>query len=216
MVRWPAFDEGVTGKSIIKNMRKRSKAFTLIEVLLVSSLVAILGLATFHSFGNGLKLWGRAERLNREAEVAIFLDKMAEDLRSTVMASNIAFKGSFTQISFPAIVLTSSDMKSSRAGEGLVDEIGAVQYHFDFDKHIISRRQADYGQALKGRWPKEEAVVATGIDDIRFNYEIASPKGFLLKSEVEGIPLGVIVEIHFSDDSGQHQLKRYLSIPVGG
>ena len=198
-------------------MNKRLKAFTLVEVLVVSSLIAISSIAIFRSFGNGLKLWARAERLNREAEVAIFLDKMSEDLRSTVIVSGLGFKGSTMQVSFPAIILTKADLKSSRASEGLVDQIGAVQYRFDSASHTIFRRQVNYAQAIKARWAQEEFSVASGVTDLKLQYEATSDKGKMLKSEInEGIPSGVMVEVDFSDDSGEHHLKRYLPIVVGG
>ncbi|MBF0490415.1 MAG: type II secretion system protein [Candidatus Omnitrophica bacterium] len=198
-------------------MKLKPKAFTLIEVLLVSSLIAILGIAIFRSFGNGLKLWAKAQRLNRDADVNIFLDKVAEDLRSTTIVSGLAFKGSETKLSFPAIVMTQADIKSSRASEEIIDQIGAVQYRFEPSEHVIYRRQANYAQAVKGKWGQEEKVVVSGIEDLDIHYEVSSSKGFLLKSEIsDGIPSGIVIEVRFSDDSGVHQFKRYLSIPVGG
>lgn len=197
-------------------MKLKSQAFTLIEVLLVSSLIAIVSLAVFRSFSNGLKLWNRAERLNREAEVAIFLDKMAEDLRSTQLISGISFKGTATKVSFPAIVLTQADPRSTRAKEEIIDQIGAVQYRFDAGTHTIFRRQANYSQSLKGNWPEQEEPIVSGVEDLILHYEVASDKGFLLKSEIDAVvPMGIMVEVHFNDDSGSHQLKRFLSIPVG-
>jgi prepilin-type N-terminal cleavage/methylation domain-containing protein len=197
-------------------MKRTNRAYTLVEILIVSSLIAVVSLAVFRSFSNGLKLWGRAERLNNEADVAILFDKMAEDLKSVSLISGIPFKGTGTKVSFPTIVLTKADPRSSRAQEELVDQIGAVQYRFDAESHRVFRRQANYSQATKEKWVQEELPVASGIDDLILHYEVISDKGFLLKSEVNAtIPGGVMVEVHFSDDSGPHQLKRYLSIPVG-
>lgn len=198
-------------------MKLKTKSFTLIEVLLVSSLIAVLGVAIFHTFSNGLKLWARAQRLNPESEVALFLDKIGEDLRSTSAISGIAFKGIGAQLSFPAIVLTKADQRSSRASEGMVNQIGAVRYRFDPGTQTIYRRQANYAQAIKDRWIQEEVPVAVGITELALHYEISSEKRYLLKSTFdEGIPRGVMVEVNFGDDSGKHQLKRYFLIPVGG
>jgi hypothetical protein len=198
-------------------MKLKSKAFTLVEVLLVSSLLAISGVAILRSFGNGLKLWDKAQRLNREAEVEIFFDKVAEDLRSAVPISGLAFKGMGSQISFPAVVITQADTKSSRAEEGLIDQIGAVQYRFDAAQHAIFRRQANYSQAMKGQWAQEERSIVAGIDALDIEYEVASDKGFSFKSALdEGVPSGLTVEVHFTDDNGEHQLKRYLPIRLRG
>jgi len=197
-------------------MKLKLKSFTLVEVLLVSSLIAVVGIAVFHSFGNGLKLWAKATRLNRQAEVAICFDKMGEDLRSFAGVSGINFKGTSSQISFAAVVMTRADSKSSRAFEGLINQIGAVRYRFDPAEHTILRRQVNYAQAIKDSWSSQELPVAEGITEMDFHYQVASDKGFLLKEAIDGmIPSGVMVEIHFSDDSGEHQLKRYLPIPIG-
>lgn len=198
-------------------MKFKSNAFTLVEVLLVCSLIAVVSLAISRCFINGLKLWGKAQHLNREAEVVIFLDKMAEDLRSTVVMSGFNFKGTAQQVSFPAVVRTKADQKSARAKEEIVSQIGAVKYHYDVSERTIYRQQANYAQALKKKWQQEESPVVTGIDGLEFHYDIPSDRGFLLKSEIsEGTPLGVMVEVHFSDEGGPHQFKRFLSIPVGG
>jgi hypothetical protein len=196
-------------------MKFKSKAFTLVEILLVSSLVAVLGIAVYRSFSNGLKLWAKVQRINRGAETTIFLERFAEDLRVSVGISNILFKGTPTKISFPAIVMTSADPKSSRSPESIIDQIGMIQYCFDHEQHAIFRQQANYGQALKDKWA-EQTLVASGINDISLKYETNGENGFAVKSEINGIiPSGVIVDIHFSDDSGEHQFKRYLWIPIG-
>lgn len=197
-------------------MKVKLKAFTLVEVLLVSTLIAVVSLAVFRCFTNGLKLWSRAQHLNRESEVVIFLDKMAEDLRSTVNMSGFNFKGTAEQLSFPAVVRTKADQKSARAKEEIVSQIGAVRYRYDVSERTIFRQQANYAQALKKKWQPDELPVVSGVDGLEFHYDVASDREFLFKSEIsEGIPSGVIVEIHFSDERGSHQIKRYLSIPVG-
>lgn len=198
-------------------MRLKSRAFTLIEVLLVSVLISVISLAIFRCFANGLKLWGRAQRLNNEVEVAIFLEKIADDLRSTVNMSGLDFKGTISKVSFPSIVRTKADPKSARVEEVLINQIGKIEYYYDFSKHAIFRRQANYSQALKDKWQIQDSPVVSDIDSLEFHYDIASQKDFSLKSETRGgIPLGIMVDVHYSDRSGQHQLKRYIPIPVGG
>lgn len=197
-------------------MRKNLGAFTLIEMLLVCVLVSVIGLAVFRCFANGLRLWEKAQHLNNEAQAAIFLEKLADDLRSTVVLSGFNFKGTTSQLSFPAVVLTKADPKSSRVHEELINQIGAVSYRFDYEQHAIFRKQANYAQALKDKWQDAEVPVVTGIEQLEFHYDVSSDKGFLLKSQIsEGIPSGVIVEVKFMDAGGQHQLRKYLAIPVG-
>ena len=85
---------------------------------MVSVLFAVISLAVFNSFSNGFKLWARSQHLIVEGDIAIFLDKMDEDLRGVVTISGIPFTGSSAQLSFPAIILAPTDQNGSRSKEG--------------------------------------------------------------------------------------------------
>lgn len=198
-------------------MKRRFGGFTLIEILVVSTLVAVLSLAVFKAFSNALKLWEKAEKLDQDADVAILLDKMAEDLRSAVYFPQISFKGTGSKFSFPAIVLTRADVHSSRASEEIVDQLGVVEYRFDPARQAVFRRQANYAQALKGRWSPEEFLVASGVEAVYLRYQRGMDKEDQLTTQIEGeLPVGVMVEVHFKDGQGAHQFRRFLPIPVGG
>jgi len=68
-------------------MNNRHRGFTLTEVLLVSAMFAVISLAVFNAFSNGFKLWARGQHVMVEGYTAIFLDKISEDLRQTVLMS---------------------------------------------------------------------------------------------------------------------------------
>ena len=165
------------------------------EILLVTSLIAITGLATFSTFQNGLRLWARGTRLSHEGDVAIWLDKSSEDLRSALPISSIPFKGTQMRISFPCIVLTAADRNSSRAGEGTVDQIGAVEYRYEPADKKIYRRQANYSQAQNGQWgPLQE--VAAGIEEFALQYYVGGES--TPKSSVASIPSGVAMRVRLT------------------
>src|ERR1035438_10484397 len=84
-------------------MKNNRRGFTLTEILLVSCMFAAISLAVFNAFSNGFKLWARGQHVMVEGNMAIFLDRFAQDLRQTVLITGIPFKGDSTQISFPAI-----------------------------------------------------------------------------------------------------------------
>ncbi len=69
-------------------------------MLLVSAMFAVISLAVFNAFSNGFKLWARGQHVMVEGDMAIFLDRIAEDLRQTVTISGIPFKGDSTQVIF--------------------------------------------------------------------------------------------------------------------
>ena len=202
--------------SLTKRGREKNFGFTLMEMLLVTVLVSVIGLAVFNALNNGLKLWARGISLSHEGEAGIWLDKIGEDLRSVVPVSGITFKGTGMHCSFPAIVVTPADKNGSRAQEGIVDQIGAVQYRFDPADGKMVRRQANYGQALKKQWGPDQEI-ASGLEEVTFHYYFSGDKGFLTKMEVDGrIPAGIFIEVIMRGDYPQRRLKRFYAVPVGG
>lgn len=198
----------------MKFMKNRCRAFTLTEVLLVSAMFAVISLSVFNAFSNGFKLWARGQHVMVEGDMAIFLDRIAEDLRQTVIISGIPFKGDSSQLSFPAIILAATD--GSRATEETGDQIGAVQYTFDPLEKKIYRSQATYGQALKSQW-SVPIEVASLIEDISIRYYFTADKGLDIKSQTDqGIPMGIMIDVQLMIDGQLRHMRRFLLIPVGG
>ena len=150
-------------------MRKYYRGFTLTEVLLVSCMFAVISLAVFNAFSNGFKLWARGQHVMVEGNMAIFLEKIADDMRSVVTISGIPFKGDSTQLTFPAIIDGPTDEKGSRAKEEIGYQIGAVKYVYDPAEKKVYRSQAGYGQALKALWSPPVEVVSE-VEDISLRY----------------------------------------------
>ena len=197
-------------------MKNSRQGFTLTEVLLVAGMFALISLAVFNAFSNGLKLWARGQHVMVEGDTAIFLDRIAEDLRQTVIISGIPFKGDSTQLSFPAIILAPTDNNGSRAKEGLGSQMGAIRYTFDPAEKKIFRSQAVYGQALKEQW-SYPIEVASLIEDISMRYYFKADKGLEIKDQMDqGIPVGVMIDVQFLVEGQVFHMRRFLIIPVGG
>jgi prepilin-type N-terminal cleavage/methylation domain-containing protein len=193
--------------------RPAQQGFTLTEMLLVAGLMSVIAVVIFNTFHNGLKLWARGSALYNEGEMGIALDRMGEDLRSTVAIQTLSFKGSGMTVSFPTIILAEADRKSSRAVDGFTDQIGAVEYRFDPDGKMY-RRQASYGQASKGKWGPQQAV-ASGLESAEFRYYFLDGKHATTKSEADKIPAGIFLRMQMPGNRGG-VVQRYFEIPVGG
>ena len=188
---------------------------TLMEVLLTTILVSVIGVAIFQAFNNGVKLWARSRGLDHDLQAAIFMNRLGEDLRSSVRMTGIPFKGIGSRFSFPAVVWTTADKRSARADEGTIDQIGAVEYRFDPGEKKIYRRQANYSQALKGQWEGMREV-AFGVEDFLARYYFPGDRGLLPKSLAdEQTPQGVMVELVYKEGDSEHRLRRFYPIPVG-
>ncbi len=201
-------------------MKKNHLAFTLTEVLLVSAMFAVISLAVFNAFANGFKLWARGEQVMVEGDMAIFLDRIGEDLRGVVTISGIPFKGNSTELAFPAIISAPTDNNGSRSREETGTQIGAVRYTFDPSEKKIYRSQAVYGEALKGYWTKPVEVAAQ-IEDISVHYYFTADKGLEVKDETDqaqgpSLPMGVMIDVQFNVAGKAHHMRRFLLVPVGG
>jgi len=197
-------------------MKNHHRGFTLTEVMLVSCMFAIISLAVFNAFSNGMKLWARGQHVMVEGETAMFLDRISEDLRQTVVITGIPFKGTVQELSFPAIILAPTDAYGSRAKEAIGDQLGSVQYTFDSAQKKVFRRQAVYGQSLHQQW-SDPIEVANLIEDVSFQYYFTADRGLNVKTEVsEGIPLGVMIDVQFMVEGQTYHMRRFMIIPVGG
>jgi len=198
-------------------MKKHLRGFTLTEVLLVSAMFAVISLAVFNAFSNGFKLWARGQHVMVEGNTAIFLDKLAEDLRQTIIISGIPFKGNSTELKFPAIIIAPTDSNGSRSKEEFGDQVGAIRYTFEPSEKKIYRSQAVYGPALKSMWtvPVE---VADLIEDITLRYYFKAEQGGLdVKTQTdEGIPMGIMIDVQFLVEGQVFHMRRFMVIPVGG
>jgi len=197
-------------------MKNHHRGFTLTEILLVSAMFALISLGVFNAFSNGFKLWARGQHVMVEGYTAIFLDRIAEDVRQTVLISGIPFKGSSAEFSFPAIIIGPADSHSARAKEGTASQIGAIRYVFDPSQKKIFRAQANYGQALKSEW-SQPVEVADLIEDISLRYYFTADRGLDVKTHTDqGMPFGVMIDVQFLVEGQTFHMRRFLIVPVGG
>jgi prepilin-type N-terminal cleavage/methylation domain-containing protein len=195
----------------------RRKGFTFIEMMLVSAIFATLSVAVFTCLFNGIRLWDRARQLMTEEGSLIFFDRFATDMRNSFSYSKIAFEGRETAVAFPSVVWTAADRVSVRASEGMVDQIGRVEYSFDPAEGVVLRRQANYSQALKGLWGGEQAIVSS-VKDLSFRYFYAVSSDARSGAEPgDGLPAGIEVDITVSGGAGKEDkmFKRYFALPAG-
>lgn len=193
----------------------KSRGFTLIEMLLVVSLLGITGIAVYHAISDGLRVWQYSRRFSAEEDVAIFLEKLAADLQNTQQFSLIRFHGKEDKIVIPAIVRVPADKKDKARQGQYLEQLGAVEYSLQKDKRAVRRRQANYSLALKKRF-FEYSVVAAPVERLQFSYYLNDPQRpkpqKVCKDE---IPLSVEVSIDFVEvNGGIRNIRRLINIPV--
>jgi hypothetical protein len=196
-------------------MTRKASAFTLVEVLLVSALIAGISLAVFSCLSNGLKLWDRSRVLMVEEDVSFFMDRLASELRNSFPFSTLAFTGEERALSFPTVVTSKMDRAGSRASEGYAEGLGMVQYVFDTSSGNLFRSQANYAQALHNSWAGAR-IVCAGLRDIHFRYFTAGSSDYRSSQGTGDVfPAGIEIELLFMSGSQEKKLRRYIAIPAG-
>jgi prepilin-type N-terminal cleavage/methylation domain-containing protein len=197
------------------NKGSKRNGFTFVEMLLAVSLVGLISLALYQSLSNGLRIWKHAQKFVVEEDIGIFLEKISHDLRNTFKYSLISFDGREKRIAFPTIVRTLQDKKRASGRTNYIDQIGKVEYSFDKAHKTISRRQANYGQAMEEEYGAER-LLAKPVHSLRFLYYYIEDGEYKEKRQAtELMPVAVRVEIEFFEDTGKKRtVERVVPIPV--
>ncbi len=101
--------------------------FTIIEMMVVVTIFAILGVAVATSFTSGIKIWQRAKDYNfTQTNVILSLEGITQHLRRSVDIDEIGFEGSSQEVIFPTLT---------------ADSVVRVSYRFDDGDKIIRRKE---------------------------------------------------------------------------
>jgi prepilin-type N-terminal cleavage/methylation domain-containing protein len=190
-----------------KNM---PSAFTLIELLLVSSIAAIMTLAIFSTFSIGIKAYERLQYSGLiQADVLLSLDKIEKDLHNTVNFSDIDFAGENKSVSFASLATSpvSSDETLS---------LGRISYYFDTKNKSLIREENVY----TGIFSKTKVLAY--IEDLTFTYYYfnSQTQQYIWVDSwqsVNGIPEAVRIKAIFKNENNKDvEITRTMVIPVSG
>lgn len=192
----------------------KRRGFSLLEMLLVTALVASISLAVFLCLSNGLRLWKKMQAVKTAEAVTVFFDRLAVELANAFLFSTLPVDGEISAFVFPTIIYATTDSKSSRADEVSAEQIGVVRYSYDKTSAQIVRQQADYGRAVSGNWHPAVQVVS-GVSSLRFLYYYpGSPEAMPFK-EGQILPSGVMVEVEWVEQQQNRRITRYFVLPAG-
>lgn len=206
-----------------KNNPKHITGFTLVELVLVTAMLSVVGLAAYSAFSNGIRLWKRVNEEVIQEDINMFFVKISRDLRNLSRYSGIEFTGEPDSISFPSVV--------THETEGGVMEriIGQVTYVFDENRRLITGGQSDYSELYQSKAGRARTLV-DDIDLLSFQYYCYDPDSeeyLWLKAwndteappgvkTGETLPLAIKVEIEPNGDKKGKEFTRIVTLPVGG
>ena len=151
----------------------------------------------------------------QEEDIAIGFDKISQDLRNSFDHSLIKFEGKEHTLSFATIVRTLADPAYSVETE-YIFQIGRVEYEFNSSTGTLSRRQANYGQAMANDFDPSR-VMLHPVSNVKFSYYLPQDDKVVIKhSTIDKWPVGVLVEIKFGGEGEKaNTLSKLIYIPSG-
>ena len=186
--------------------RSPNPGFTMVELLVVTAMIAVISLATYSVFNSGIKLWQRVQNPSTEEGLAFFLDKFESDIRNTFNFSVIPFQGEEYRISMPAHLNKSGG-------------IGRVIYIYSPGQMAMARLQMDYPDIYNAGQIRSSPALS-GIRSLSFSFYAFDEE---LKEYVwlnhwprQEMPLAVRVSLELGDKNENKKFTRTVSIPVSG
>lgn len=191
-------------------MKKSRKAFTLVELLIVASMLGVVSLAMFSLFNNGFKVWQKISQPVSEQDIDIFLDKWATELENCLKINGVVFGGDKNRCEIPTLVKSIGLNRKT---------IGKVVYSYNQQAQILNRQQSDYSQLYSENEGTAEQVLKN-IDFLKFTYYDydAQNKEYIWKDEWTGgsLPLAVRVEFTFNAKDKNDKFIKTVDIPISG
>ena len=119
---------------------------TLLETLLASVLIAVVGLAVYHAYWQGTNVWRRVQGHGQQKErVIIFLERFSQELRNTFVFQGIPFEGKKNKLSFAALT-KEWNVPTDGSEADYIYKPGLISYEFDLEKKILEGGQFTYSQ----------------------------------------------------------------------
>ena len=143
---------------------KFGRALTLVELLVVISLLGFISLGVIAALSGGVRVWRRVGcEQHKEREVQLALEDIKHKLRNLRRFNPIPFEGEYDTLSFAALV--ASDRSKEISGE-----IGQIHYFLKKNDRTLYRSQCPYPMLRNREFKSYNTLLCTGIDALRFTY----------------------------------------------
>jgi len=194
----------------------RKAGFTFIELMVVSSIFAVIAVAVYSTFGIGIFAWKKSQNTqNLLQDIRLSLDKMAQDLENAVLYSKEAgfsnFTGEKNKISFYSLVEVFSSLPPH-------SELRKITY--SLNGNVLQRLEQTYPEYLREEEQRLPEEIANQISNLNFSYcysdEEAQPpyKWKDTWDSLQVIPQAVKIELELGIEKAV-TFTKYVFIPTG-
>ncbi|MFA6600050.1 MAG: type II secretion system protein GspJ [Candidatus Omnitrophota bacterium] len=195
---------------------RRSRGFTLIEVLLVVSLAALIGMAVYSMFASAVNMMHRISDNALDEDADIFFEKVDREISCQVVFKGIPFEGTASSMSFAAPIALNPENPAERG-------VGRVRYDFGGSSQGFVRRQQNLHQVFK-TIEGAPASLMTAATSLRFQYFVYREKDQLYEwteewnsAEQDGqLPAAVRLKLECARGEEAKKYERTIAIPIAG
>ena len=169
----------------------RRRGLTLVELLVTTSLMALVGGAAVSALASGIRVWERAAEIGvyRQA-VLVGVAQLRRDLRNARTFSLLPFEGGPDRFGFATVGKDQDD--------GL-PELARVGYFLDQRSHVLCRSFVPYRRARRVRLSDRCEPVLEDVSHLRFSYFGAPEEGdaadWLGRWEAPQAPMAVKIDL---------------------
>lgn len=188
----------------------RKNAYTLIEILVVVSILALIVSAIGACMMSGIRTWQMASSINIiETEIHMAENYLRKDMANTFKFYGIRFSGEQDAISFPGMIADEDapDSDSFR--------ICTVRYFYNQQLKALERQISPF--AVSGSDLPKRELIAEKITALNFKYQIMSPNGELQWveswSDPTNNPVSVKVEMTVVSGEAKANIDREIALP---
>ena len=141
-----------------------ARGFTLLELLVTTSLMALVGGATVAALSGGIRVWERTVDFGTHQQAALIaFDRMRHDFQNVRHFTPVTFAGVYDQVAFPGVD------RANPLSEGPA-EIGRVGYFLDEPRHLLCRSFTPYRRMRQERVTDQCHPALEGVTWVRFSY----------------------------------------------
>ncbi|MDD5670591.1 MAG: prepilin-type N-terminal cleavage/methylation domain-containing protein [Candidatus Omnitrophica bacterium] len=145
------------------------RGFTLVEFLIVVTIIGFLAGVIYITLARGLELWHRANQERPELNVEIFFEKITQDIRNAFIYEEKPFEGAKREMKFYSV----SPLRNIKKGKVMetLSQPAKIRYAFDSSAKTIKREICGYPHILYDDLdPPETKIVLDNVLGCAISY----------------------------------------------
>ena len=189
-------------------------AFTLVELLVTASLMALVAGATVSALAGGIRVWERSVEFGtHQQSVLIAFTQLEHDLRNARRFAPLLFDGAYDRVALAAVDRPSLQLNA-------LPELGRLGYYVDERHHLLCRSFVPYPLAGHLRLTDRCHATLEDVAQVRFSYfgidEESKATGWFSHWRAVRSPVAVKIELSLQSDrrrANPHAAMIYVADP---